>query len=119
MSRNGKRTSRPTGLYLSFFGGTSSGEVPDEQYTRLFSTAAKIATLHFACQGNAKTNPLCASGRFFMIKHGSRIFSEGGIIGKKQEWNYDEELFQRWRDGKTGVPLVDANMRELKETGAL
>jgi deoxyribodipyrimidine photolyase len=28
------------------------------------------------------------------------------------------QAFQRWKDGTTGLPLVDANMRELKETGA-
>lgn len=55
--------------------------------------------------------------RFFTLKHSSSIFFEGGTIGKRVEWNHDEELFQRWRDGMTGMPLVDANMRELKETG--
>ncbi|MDX5447908.1 MAG: DNA photolyase family protein [Bacteroidota bacterium] len=33
------------------------------------------------------------------------------------EWVNDEEAFQRWCDGKTGYPLVDAGMRELNETG--
>lgn len=27
------------------------------------------------------------------------------------------QAFQRWKDGMTGLPLVDANMRELKQTG--
>lgn len=27
------------------------------------------------------------------------------------------QAFQRWKDGKKGLPLVDANMRELKQTG--
>lgn len=55
--------------------------------------------------------------RFFTLKHGSKIFFEGGTIGKKQKWNHDEDLFQRWKDGTTGMPLIDANMRELKYTG--
>ncbi len=29
------------------------------------------------------------------------------------------QAFQRWKDGRTGLPLVDANMRELAETGVL
>jgi deoxyribodipyrimidine photo-lyase len=33
-------------------------------------------------------------------------------------WSNDAEAFQRWKDGTTGWPLVDANMRELKATGA-
>lgn len=32
-------------------------------------------------------------------------------------WRYDEKLFQQWCDGKTGIPIVDAAMLQLKETG--
>ncbi len=32
-------------------------------------------------------------------------------------WRDDEEDFQRWCDGKTGYPIVDAGMRQLNETG--
>ncbi|MES2556263.1 MAG: deoxyribodipyrimidine photo-lyase [Bacteroidota bacterium] len=33
------------------------------------------------------------------------------------EWEHNEEHFQRWCEGKTGYPLVDAGMRELNATG--
>jgi deoxyribodipyrimidine photo-lyase len=36
-----------------------------------------------------------------------------------QEWSHDERKFKAWRDGMTGVPFVDANMRELNATGDL
>ena len=32
-------------------------------------------------------------------------------------WDNDEDLFQKWCDGKTGYPFVDAGMRELNATG--
>lgn len=32
-------------------------------------------------------------------------------------WSYDKEQFQRWADGRTGFPIVDAAMRQLLETG--
>jgi len=32
-------------------------------------------------------------------------------------WSQDMTKFKAWRDGRTGVPFIDANMRELKETG--
>ncbi|KAJ3417361.1 hypothetical protein HDV05_004826 [Chytridiales sp. JEL 0842] len=35
----------------------------------------------------------------------------------KFPWVYDDEKFQKWCDGKTGFPIVDAGMRQLKETG--
>ncbi len=33
------------------------------------------------------------------------------------EWRFDEVEFQKWCDGKTGYPIVDAGMRELNATG--
>jgi deoxyribodipyrimidine photo-lyase len=33
------------------------------------------------------------------------------------EWRNNEKEFQRWCDGKTGYPIVDAGMRELNNTG--
>ncbi len=32
-------------------------------------------------------------------------------------WRHDEEIFQRWCEGRTGFPLVDAAMRQLRQTG--
>ncbi len=32
-------------------------------------------------------------------------------------WRNNEEEFQCWREGKTGYPIVDAGMRELRQTG--
>ena len=33
------------------------------------------------------------------------------------KWVNDEVLFQKWCEGKTGYPMVDAGMRELNATG--
>ena len=33
------------------------------------------------------------------------------------EWSTDASAFERWANGTTGFPLVDAGMRELKQTG--
>ena len=33
------------------------------------------------------------------------------------KWDNNENLFQKWCDGKTGYPFVDAGMRELNTTG--
>ncbi len=32
-------------------------------------------------------------------------------------WKYDQKLFDAWCNGKTGIPIVDAAMLQLKETG--
>jgi deoxyribodipyrimidine photo-lyase len=33
------------------------------------------------------------------------------------EWINNEEDFERWKNGTTGIPIVDAGMRQLNETG--
>ncbi|HPK10169.1 MAG TPA: deoxyribodipyrimidine photo-lyase [Saprospiraceae bacterium] len=33
------------------------------------------------------------------------------------EWLNDTSLFEKWKNGNTGYPMVDAGMRELNETG--
>ncbi len=33
------------------------------------------------------------------------------------EWEYDDDLFQKWATGRTGYPFVDAAMRQLNHTG--
>jgi len=35
----------------------------------------------------------------------------------KIPWENDTELFEHWKNGTTGVPIVDAAMRQLNETG--
>lgn len=33
------------------------------------------------------------------------------------KWNSDEKIFEKWCQGKTGFPIVDAGMKEMNETG--
>ena len=33
------------------------------------------------------------------------------------EWDNNEIFFERWKNGETGIPLVDAGMRQLNKTG--
>jgi deoxyribodipyrimidine photo-lyase len=48
---------------------------------------------------------------------GADLFAPGGPAGKAPDWRADDEAFERWAAGRTGVPFVDANMRELNRTG--
>lgn len=36
---------------------------------------------------------------------------------KSMPWQPNEEAFEAWKEGRTGYPIVDAGMRELKTTG--
>ncbi|MBD2578961.1 DASH family cryptochrome [Oscillatoria sp. FACHB-1406] len=55
--------------------------------------------------------------RFICAKHGSKVFHVEGLQGLTLPWKDDARLALLWREGKTGYPLVDANMRELAATG--
>lgn len=56
--------------------------------------------------------------RFMAKKHGNKIFFKGGTRGEvDSKLNDDWRLFNQWSEGNTGVPFIDANMRELNATG--
>lgn len=48
---------------------------------------------------------------------GDKIFVPGGVTGDKTPWRGSRDKLERWKEGRTGDPLIDANMRELKATG--
>lgn len=55
--------------------------------------------------------------KFVCWKYGATVFYPGGIMKKKLKWKQDPDAFRKWCEGQTGVPFVDANMRELLHTG--
>ena len=55
--------------------------------------------------------------QFQFVKHGSDFFGPTGIRDVEKDWRGRGERFERWCAGATGVPFVDAAMRELNATG--
>ena len=55
--------------------------------------------------------------RYVCAKYGDHVFYPGGIRQENIKWKWDAEHFEKWRLGETGVPFVDANMKELLHTG--
>lgn len=56
--------------------------------------------------------------RFMAKKHGNKIFLPSGTASNTQvNQDFNPKIFQKWANGKTGVPFVDANMIELNQTG--
>lgn len=58
--------------------------------------------------------------RFFAAKHSTSIFKLAGITGERRGWATGPTAAERlaaWKEGRTGLPLVDANMREMAVTG--
>ncbi len=57
--------------------------------------------------------------QWYAHKNGARLFSLSGIKQLNSLGSYYPERFQKWLNGSTPYPLVNACMIELKETGYL
>ncbi len=55
--------------------------------------------------------------RYSALKYGSQLFKLGGIQNKDLDKITRRKTFDAWAAGETGIPFVDANMRELNSTG--
>ncbi len=59
--------------------------------------------------------------RFSSLKYGNSLFKITGIKNKKINWKPNNketlQLFNKWKNGKTGYPYIDANMIEMNKTG--
>ncbi|RUS81197.1 hypothetical protein EGW08_011062 [Elysia chlorotica] len=55
--------------------------------------------------------------QYMAMKHKEKLFAPEGIKGEQVTWKHNMDHFNAWKDGKTGVPYIDANMRELAATG--
>lgn len=55
--------------------------------------------------------------RFLALQQGAQLFQVEGIKHARYTWHTSRRTFERWWDGTTGIPFIDANMRELRQTG--
>lgn len=51
------------------------------------------------------------------MRFGDQIFKTNGYKNKDTAFENDPEKFKKWCAGTTGIPFVDAHMRQLNETG--
>ncbi|OAQ40682.1 DASH family cryptochrome [Pedobacter psychrophilus] len=51
------------------------------------------------------------------MRFGDKIFKTEGYKNKKIVFENDIDKFKRWCKGTTGIPFIDAHMRQLNETG--
>lgn len=56
--------------------------------------------------------------RFLHVQHGRRLYHARGL-SRRSPAPHNAQGFERWRQSRTGEPLVDAAMRELMATGYL
>jgi deoxyribodipyrimidine photo-lyase len=52
-------------------------------------------------------------------RHGASFGAPGGLQNRRRDAIEDRELFARWCRGRSGHPLIDAQLNELRTTGYL
>jgi len=62
--------------------------------------------------------------KFACLKYGDKVFHLHGPYGKvlykgHRGWSRDMKIFNKFCDGQTGYPFIDAAMIELRQTGAM
>ena len=55
--------------------------------------------------------------KYVSMQHKDKFFSKSGIYGNSKDWSNNKELINRWIKGETNEPFVNANMKELSQTG--
>lgn len=55
--------------------------------------------------------------QWLMLARGKELFTLQGLLDYERQWSNDREQFNKWKDGRTGYPLIDAAMTELNTTG--
>ena len=48
-------------------------------------------------------------------KHQNNIFKIGGLLNRDYDWKTNDRTIQKWINGETRSPFVNANMIELKK----
>lgn len=104
-------------------------DIPSEHGTSRLSAHHKFGTIsiretyHSAVSLPFNTDQFIAElywRDFYMhiVYHFPQVFGASFLPwGDSVPWVNDKEQFARWCEGKTGVPIVDAGMREMLQTG--
>ncbi len=54
---------------------------------------------------------------FKLMRFQNKVYKTEGFTNKTMEFTNNQNLFDRWCAGTTGIPFVDAHMRQLNKTG--
>jgi len=54
---------------------------------------------------------------FKLMRFQNAVYQTEGYTDKEHTFTNNHDLFRRWCDGQTGIPFIDAHMRQLNQTG--
>jgi deoxyribodipyrimidine photo-lyase len=94
------------------------------------ATSRLSAYLHFGClsprelafrarghEAEGFLRRLCWRDFFLQLLSADPDTSREDLRPRSDRWNRDDETLARWREGRTGYPIVDASMRQLAHEG--
>ncbi|MCC5889552.1 MAG: DASH family cryptochrome [Alkalibacterium sp.] len=55
--------------------------------------------------------------QWLMVATNQKLFRLNGLLTYERQWSHNQDLFDKWKKGLTGYPLIDAAMTELNTTG--
>jgi deoxyribodipyrimidine photo-lyase len=110
-----------------------------DEYAELHDKLAADATsglspyLHFGClsaletaalalshpRGEAFGRQLCWRDFYLQLLHAVPRLARADYRPRGDVWREDEDALAAWREGRTGYPVVDAGMRQLRQEGAM
>jgi deoxyribodipyrimidine photo-lyase len=89
---------------------------------RIWQTVLDYQALHGADEGSEWLKQELLWREFFLWtaqRHGASFGAPGGLQNRRIDAIEDCELFVRWCRGRSGHPLIDAQLNELRTTGYL
>ena len=89
---------------------------------RIWQTVLDDEALHGADDGSEWMKQELLWREFFLWtaqRHGASFAAPGGLQNRQIEWIEDRPLFERWCRGRSGHPLIDAQLNELLSSGYL
>ncbi|MBB5868696.1 deoxyribodipyrimidine photo-lyase [Allocatelliglobosispora scoriae] len=92
------------------------------------ATSRLSSYLHFGCvspqavastvENEAFVRQLCWRDFYHQVLHSfGDLPSKAYRTGAVEDWRTDEHALDAWREGQTGIPIVDAGMRQLAAEG--
>ena len=104
--------------------GTGHDALGDDATSRLSPyvhfgcvSARALATRARERRGLAFVRQLCWRDFYAQLLWGRPETVHDDLRPRGDRWVDDEERLEAWKDGRTGYPLVDAGMRQLREEG--
>jgi deoxyribodipyrimidine photo-lyase len=67
--------------------------------------------------GEAYVRQLCWRDFFMQVTAAFPEIGERDYRPRRDDWRDDEQAYQAWRAGQTGIPIIDAGMRQLQTEG--